>query len=117
MEAESERDSAVTRGVYVTGAGHEAALRAVAQEPAADGFGRVGAIVFASGAGENAAAVRRAALAGLDGLGTTVDEQLNDAPGGTPRPISPQYARAAVAVVPADEELEITTQTFALVSR
>jgi acetate kinase len=34
---------------------------------------------------------------------------------GEPRLISPEYARVAVAVVPTDEELEIATQTYALV--
>jgi len=37
--------------------------------------------------------------------------------GGEPRLISPPYARVAVAVVPTDEELEIATQTYALVGK
>ncbi len=37
--------------------------------------------------------------------------------GGEPRLISPESARVAVAVVPTDEELEIATQTYALVGK
>ncbi|MGK5533453.1 acetate kinase [Streptomyces sp. URMC 129] len=80
-------------------------------------LGRVDAIAFTAGVGENAAPVRAAAVAGLSGLGPEVDERLNSARTHGPRLISPQYARVAVAVVPTDEELEIATQAFALIGR
>ncbi|MDT0306964.1 acetate kinase [Streptomyces sp. DSM 44917] len=79
-------------------------------------LGRVDAVAFTAGVGENAARVRAAAVEGLDVLGLAVDERLNNAPGREPRIISPEYARTAVAVVPTDEELEIATQAFALVT-
>ncbi|MFH8880860.1 acetate kinase [Streptomyces californicus] len=78
-------------------------------------LGRVDAVVFTAGVGENAAPVREAAIAGLEGLGMAVDAGLNAVRSGEPRLISPEYARVAVAVVPTDEELEIADQTFALV--
>ncbi|WP_330307375.1 MULTISPECIES: acetate kinase [unclassified Streptomyces] len=78
-------------------------------------LGRVDAIAFTAGVGENAAPVREAAIAGLEELGLAVDSDLNAVRGDEPRLISPQYARVAVAVVPTDEELEIATQTYALV--
>jgi len=78
-------------------------------------LGRVDAVVFTAGVGENAAPVREAALADLDQLGLAVDPELNAARGGGARLISPAGARVAVAVVPTDEELEIATQTYALV--
>ncbi|WP_326720599.1 MULTISPECIES: acetate kinase [unclassified Streptomyces] len=78
-------------------------------------LGRVDAIAFTAGVGENAAPVREAAIAGLEELGLAVDGDLNAARADGPRLISPQYARVAVAVVPTDEELEIATQTYALV--
>ncbi|WP_059011954.1 acetate kinase [Streptomyces specialis] len=78
-------------------------------------LGRVDAIAFTAGVGENAAPVRAAAVAGLSGLGPQIDERLNSARTQGPRLISPQYARVAVAVVPTDEELEIATRTFALI--
>ncbi|WAL97931.1 acetate kinase [Streptomyces sp. Je 1-369] len=79
-------------------------------------LGKVDAIVFTAGVGENAAPVREAAVAGLEELGLAVDGALNSVRSDEPRLISPEYARVAVAVVPTDEELEIADQTYALVS-
>ncbi|MEU0784801.1 acetate kinase [Streptomyces sp. NPDC006173] len=78
-------------------------------------LGRVDAVAFTAGVGENAAPVREAAIAGLEELGLVVDGDLNAVRGDESRLISPPYARVAVAVVPTDEELEIATQTYALV--
>ncbi|MBC7272317.1 MAG: acetate kinase [Streptomyces sp.] len=80
-------------------------------------LGTVDAVAFTAGVGENAAAVRQAAIAGLEGLGLAVDDELNAVRGDRPRLISPGTARVAVAVVPTDEELEIATQTYALVGK
>ena len=52
-------------------------------------LGRVDAVVFTAGVGEHAAAVREAALEGLDGLGLAVDAQRNTAHSSGPRLISP----------------------------
>ncbi|WP_372409680.1 acetate kinase [Streptomyces luteireticuli] len=79
-------------------------------------LGKVDAIAFTAGVGENAAPVREAAVAGLEELGLAVDADLNAQRGDAARLISPEYARVAVAVVPTDEELEIATQAYALVS-
>ncbi|MFD7243297.1 acetate kinase [Streptomyces massasporeus] len=78
-------------------------------------LGRVDAVAFTAGVGENAAPVRAAALAGLEELGLAVDGERNAVRGDEARLISPDGARVAVAVVPTDEELEIATQTYALV--
>ncbi|GGN47602.1 acetate kinase [Streptomyces kronopolitis] len=79
-------------------------------------LGRVDAVAFTAGVGENAAPVREAAIAGLEEMGMAVDADLNSQRSDEPRLISPEYARVAVAVVPTDEELEIAQQTYALVS-
>ncbi len=79
-------------------------------------LGKVDAVAFTAGVGENAAPVREAAVAGLEELGLAVDADLNAVRADEPRLISPEYARVAVAVVPTDEELEIATQSYALVS-
>ncbi|AKZ58213.1 acetate kinase A and propionate kinase 2 [Streptomyces ambofaciens ATCC 23877] len=79
-------------------------------------LGRVDAVAFTAGVGENAAPVREAAVAGLEGLGLAVDDELNAVRGDGARLISPPDARVAVAVVPTDEEMEIATQTYALVN-
>ncbi|MEC4018430.1 acetate kinase [Streptomyces sp. H27-D2] len=78
-------------------------------------LGRVDAIVFTAGVGENSAAVREAALRGLTGLGIELDGVRNTLRSGSARIISAQSSRVAVAVIPTDEELEIATQTYALV--
>ncbi|MET8569588.1 acetate kinase [Streptomyces sp. NPDC004783] len=80
-------------------------------------LGRVDAVAFTAGVGENAAPVREAAVAGLEHLGLAVDGALNAARGEGARLISPSSARVAVAVVPTDEEMEIATQTYALVEK
>ncbi|MCC9709730.1 acetate kinase [Streptomyces sp. MNU76] len=80
-------------------------------------LGRVDAVAFTAGVGENAAPVREAAVAGLEGLGLAVDGDLNAVRGAAPRLISPAGARVAVAVVPTDEELEIAAQTYALIEK
>ncbi|MFD4258506.1 acetate kinase [Streptomyces sp. NPDC058534] len=78
-------------------------------------LGHVDAVAFTAGVGENAAPVREAAVAGLEGLGLAVDGERNAVRGDGARLISPADARVAVAVVPTDEEMEIATQTYALV--
>ncbi|USQ83553.1 acetate kinase [Streptomyces phaeoluteigriseus] len=78
-------------------------------------LGRVDAVAFTAGVGENAAPVRAAAVAGLETLGLAVDDERNAVRSDEPRLISPAGARVKVAVVPTDEELEIATQTYALV--
>ncbi|MFC9469803.1 acetate kinase [Streptomyces coelicoflavus] len=79
-------------------------------------LGRVDAVAFTAGVGENSAPVREAAVAGLEGLGLAVDGGLNAVRGDGARLISPADARVAVAVVPTDEEMEIAAQTYALVN-
>lgn len=78
-------------------------------------LGRVDAIAFTAGVGENAAPVREAAVAGLDELGLLLDAELNAVRADEPRVISRSNSRVTIAVVPTDEELEIATQTYALV--
>jgi acetate kinase len=77
-------------------------------------LGRVDAVVFTAGVGENSAAVRAAALAGLDGLGIAVDPVRNAVRSSETRMISANSSGVAVAVVPTDEELEIARDTYAL---
>jgi acetate kinase len=80
-------------------------------------LGRVDAVAFTAGVGENAAPVREAAIGGLSGLGLEVDAERNAVRSDEARLISPDSARVAVAVVPTDEELEIATQTYELVEK
>jgi acetate kinase len=77
-------------------------------------LGRVDAIAFTAGVGENSAAVREAALLGLDNLGVRMDSVRNAVRGSGARLISADSSRVAVAVVPTDEELEIARDTYSL---
>jgi acetate kinase len=76
-------------------------------------LGRVDAITFTAGVGENNPPVRAAALAGLGRLGIEVDEDRNQRHGPV---ISPAGAEVAVCVIPTDEEREIASQALAAVS-
>jgi acetate kinase len=75
-------------------------------------LGRLDAIAFTAGVGENAAPVREAALAGLERLGIEVDPVRNKGRG--ERLISPHGTEVAVCVVPTDEEREIAGQALAV---
>ena len=84
-------------------------------------LGRVDAIVFTAGVGENAPLIRERSLEGLDRLGITVDPARNRArpvdggPSGA-RVISPDVAPVAVLVVPTDEEREIAIEALGLIA-
>jgi acetate kinase len=73
-------------------------------------LGRVDAITFTAGVGENAPEVRAASLSGLSALGIEVAPDRNER---SDRIISPDGAPITVCVVPTDEELEIATQSRA----
>jgi acetate kinase len=79
-------------------------------------LGRVDAIAFTAGVGENSAAVREAALRGLAQLGIEVDAVRNAVRGSAARLISAESSRVAVAVVPTDEELEIAREAYSMVT-
>ncbi|MFX4291701.1 acetate kinase [Streptomyces bohaiensis] len=79
-------------------------------------LGRVDAVAFTAGVGENSAEVRAAAVAGLEVLGLEICPERNAARSREARLVSPEYARTAVAVVPTDEELEIAAQAYRLVT-
>lgn len=73
-------------------------------------LGRVDAIAFTGGVGENSAAVRAATLSGLTRLGIEVDPAANEAAGGDARRVSPDDGEVAVLVVPTDEEWQIAKE-------
>jgi acetate kinase len=79
-------------------------------------LGRLDAVTFTGGVGENAAPVRAAALDGLGLFGIAVDGARNEAPSREARLISPDGAPVAVCVIPTDEELQIATETVEVVA-
>lgn len=78
-------------------------------------LGRVDALVFTGGIGENDAEVRRRACEGLSLLGIALDEARNSSPSTVPREIQREGMPVKVLVVPTDEELEIAVQTVACI--
>jgi len=78
-------------------------------------LGRLDALVFTAGVGENNDGVRAGVCQGLEGLGVTLSPKRNRARSGRPRTISADDAPVAVLVVPTNEELEIAEQTLAVV--
>ncbi|BCJ54372.1 acetate kinase [Actinoplanes sp. NBRC 14428] len=76
-------------------------------------LGRVDAVTFTAGIGENSPLVRKAALKGLAPLGIEIDTARNEAKDRSERIISPDGARVKVCVIPTDEELEIAEQAKA----
>lgn len=78
-------------------------------------LGRVDAIVFTAGVGENAAPVRADSLAGLEDYGIEIDAERNAIRSSEPRLISTDASKIAVLVVPTNEELAIARQAMAVV--
>ncbi|MFS0704485.1 acetate kinase [Cellulomonas sp. 179-A 9B4 NHS] len=70
-------------------------------------LGRLDALTFTAGVGENDALVRARAVEGLDAMGIEVDPERNAGRTDGPRVISPEGARVTVLVVPTNEELAI----------
>ncbi|MEO1766872.1 acetate/propionate family kinase [Thiobacter aerophilum] len=77
-------------------------------------LGRVDAVVFTAGVGENAAPVRAAACAGLQGLGIVLDEAANARATGEVAAIGRPDAPVALLVIRTNEELHIARQVRAL---
>jgi acetate kinase len=79
-------------------------------------MGGLDVLIFTAGIGENSPRVRRLAcegLGGVNGLGITIDDAKNEAPGRGVREIQ-GGGRVKVLVVPTHEELEIARQTVAV---
>ncbi|MGO3326840.1 acetate kinase [Gordonia sp. (in: high G+C Gram-positive bacteria)] len=79
-------------------------------------LGRVDAIVFTAGVGENAAPVRADSLAGLDRYGVVIDPERNAVRSDEPRLISTDDSPVAVLVVPTNEELAIARAAVTVTS-
>ncbi|SEF92717.1 acetate kinase [Actinacidiphila yanglinensis] len=77
-------------------------------------LGRVDAIAFTAGVGENSASVRAAAVRDLEALGIELDPVHNAVRASGARLVSAASSRVAVAVVPTDEEWEIARDTYRL---
>lgn len=75
-------------------------------------LGRLDAIAFTAGVGENDEWVRANSLAGLEQMGIVIDEERNNDRSQPEREISADESRVRVFIVPTDEESEIARQTL-----
>jgi len=74
-------------------------------------LGRVDAVVFTGGIGENASAIRQRACEGLEHLGIVIDSAKNAAAEGSVSEIQKDGAPVRALVIRTDEEWEIAQQT------
>ena len=80
-------------------------------------LGRLDAIVFTGGIGENSAPVRTGILKGLENLGITADQKKNVAASGEIAEIQQDGAPIKILVVKTDEEREIARQTVSAIRK
>ena len=76
-------------------------------------IGKVDALVFTAGVGENSPIVRAMSVEGLGSLGIEIDKVKNDTRG-EERKISTDNSSIAIWVIPTNEELEIANQSYEL---
>ncbi len=79
-------------------------------------LGRLDALVFTGGIGENDAEVRTRTCAGLEGMGIWLDAAANQVCAQVERYISEAGSPVAVLVIPTKEELEIARQALEAVA-
>jgi acetate kinase len=74
-------------------------------------LGRVDAVVFTGGIGENSKNIRSGCCEGLSGLGIVLDEKKNDRVSGNESEIQDERSAVKILVIPTNEELEIAGHT------
>ena len=80
-------------------------------------LGRIDALIFTGGIGENAAPVREQACQGLAGLGITISREKNNQRKEKIMEIQQDEVMVKVLVVATDEEREIASQVMAVIKR
>jgi acetate kinase len=74
-------------------------------------LGRVDALVFTGGIGENNALIRRQSCGGLESMGYALDAARNTAAGRGPRDLATEASPKRILVIPTDEEAMIARDT------
>ena len=80
-------------------------------------LGRVDAVVFTGGVGENAAFMREMVMSGLDPIGMAIDSSLNDAVRGRAADIAAAESPTRILVIPTNEEKMIALDTVEIAAR
>ena len=75
----------------------------------------VDAIIFTAGIGENSANIRKMVCTDMDFFGIQLNEEKNATRSGEIREIQADTATVKIMVIPTNEELEITKQTYELI--
>lgn len=78
-------------------------------------LGRVDALIFTAGIGENDPVIRKKACDGLANLGILIDDEKNQRTDQQRFAIQKEEAAVKVLVVPTNEEFEIAQQTLAVI--
>lgn len=78
-------------------------------------LGRLDAVIFTAGVGENSSVVRSLACKGMEQMGVQIDEEKNNAVHGKETDISAPGAKVKVLVIPTNEELVIAQDTQRIV--
>jgi acetate kinase len=76
-------------------------------------IGKIDAIIFTAGVGENSAKVREMSVAGLEHLGIVLHKKRNNSGSGA-RDVASKDSEVSILVIPTDEELEIANQAYKL---
>jgi len=77
-------------------------------------LGRVDALVFTAGIGENDVRAREDICRGLDALGIDIDQDANRSVAGSRGPVHKEGSRVQIRVIPTNEELQIARETAAV---
>jgi acetate kinase len=80
-------------------------------------LGRVDAIIFTGGIGENSARIRKESCEGLNALGVALDDRKNDRASPGVAEIQTEDSKVKIFVIPTDEEREIARQTIETIRR
>ena len=80
-------------------------------------LGRVNAIVFTGGIGENSSLIRKRTCQELSGLGIAIDQHKNEVESRELREIQQEGSSVKVLVIPTNEELEIARQTVQCIKK
>ena len=79
-------------------------------------IGKIDAIVFTAGVGENSALIRSLSTQDLEHIGIALDPSKNEEKSSVQRDISSKGASIKTLVIPTNEEYEIARQAYALVN-
>lgn len=79
-------------------------------------IGKIDAIVFTAGVGENSSLIRSLATSNLEHLGIKLDEDKNEKRSSNTRDISSSDSTIKTLVIPTNEEFEIARQAYALLN-